>query len=289
MLGTMAARVLAQGSGIEVVVTTRTGGGGALAFEAGRDSVPTLLEVSGCDWIVNSIGVLDHKIDDEVPESVAAAMEANARLPVRLAEAAGPNRRIIHITTDGVFSGASGPYDELSPHDAESVYARSKSLGEVVAPHVVNLRCSIIGPEPPPPVSLLGWALSQPQGASITGYVNHLWNGVSSLHLARLCRALIETDQHTLPSTLHVVPGDWATKADLLGVVLGAFGRTDVEVVRGSVPQPVDRRLTTGYPEASRSLWRAAGYPEPPRIADMVNELAEFCRPAGTPTAGESG
>ena len=288
MLGSMLVPVLTEREGIEVVVSTRSGGNGAVAFEAGRDSVDALLDAAACDWIVNAIGVLDRDIDPATPDSVSAAMEANARLPVQLAEAAG-RRRIIHITTDGVFSGTSGPYNESAPHDAAGVYAHSKSLGEVTAPNVINLRCSIIGPEPSPPLSLLSWTLSQPPDATITGYVNHCWNGVSSLHLARVCVGLIKTGLPPLHSTVHLVPGDWITKADLLSLMLAAFGRTDVDVERVSASHAVDRRLATRYPDVNHQLWTAAGYPDPPRIGDMVRELARYCRITGTPSVDESG
>jgi len=274
MLGTMVARVLASNSALEVVASTRQGAGAALAFDADRDSIPELLDSARCDWIINAIGILDRRIDEADPVSVAAAIEVNATLPNRLVAAAGRRRRVIHISSDGVFSGRTAPYDERAPRDADSVYALSKSLGEVRSANVVNLRCSIIGRDEHPAKSLLGWAVSLPPGATITGYTNHHWNGVTTYHLAKLCAAVILSDIHDLPNLLHIVPGDAVSKAELLQLILSAFGRGDVNVVAESAPVPVDRTLGTVYPEVNQRLWGAAGHPTPPTIQEMVNELS---------------
>ena len=279
MLGRMVAAVLDADDRFEIATSTRGGGGGALAFDVQASSIAELLDAAGCEWVVNAIGVLRRRIDEDDPASVGDAIDVNASFPHRLADAAAARGiRVIQIATDGVFSGADAPYDEEARHDAVDAYGRSKSLGEVAAPNVLNLRCSIIGPEPGPPTSVLGWALSQPRGARITGYANHRWNGITSLHFARLCAAAIVGGLDDLPSPLHVVPADGVSKAELLVACLRAFGRDDVTVSPRPAASPIDRTLSTNHPEANRHLWAAAGYPEPPTIATMVAELAAFGR-----------
>jgi dTDP-4-dehydrorhamnose reductase len=275
MLGSMVSRVLARHPALDVVATTRYGGSDSLAFEVGRSSVEDLVEFARCEWIVNAIGVLDRAIDSSDPESVAKAIDVNARFPHVLA-AAARSQRVINVATDGVFSGSEAPYDEESPHDADGIYGRSKSLGEVRSEFVVNLRCSIIGTEETPPRSLLGWALAQPTGATLTGFTNQRWNGVTSLHFARICLALIAGAPPGLPTTLHVVPQDSVSKEELLRLGLAAFGRSDVTVVPQPTARAVDRRLRTLHEEWNRRLWAAAGYSRPPRIAEMLDELARF-------------
>ena len=243
-------------------------------FEAGRDDPGALLKASGCGWVVNAIGVINPLIDASDPVSVERAMAVNARFPHALADAAASaGVRVLHLTTDGVFSGRRGTYTEADPHDATDVYARSKSAGEVDAPHVLNLRCSIVGPEPPPGRSLLNWLLAQPAGARLSGYDNHRWNGVTTLHLARVCDGIVRA-RAELPSTLHLVPGDAVSKADLLGMLAVAFRRDDLVIERGAAPVAVDRTLGTLHCETNALIWRAAGYPEPPPVATMVQELA---------------
>jgi dTDP-4-dehydrorhamnose reductase len=273
MLGSMVAKVLASHRELEVVGSTRQGSDAPLEFDSSRDSIAELLESVHCDWVVNAIGILDSRIDEDDPESVASAIDTNATFPNRLAAAAG-DRGVIQISTDGVFSGRNPPYGERALHDATGVYARSKSLGEVSSPGFVNLRCSIIGPEDPPARSLLGWAMSQPPGATITGYTNHRWNGITTFHFAKLCAGVILGDRFELPTVLHVVPGDAVDKAELLGLLLSAFGRGDVTVLPEPAPAPMDRTLCTEYPKVNGRLWAAAGYRRPPTIEKMVRELS---------------
>ena len=271
----MVVRFLGTSQAVEVVATSRRAGGSRVPFDARSDSIAALLATTGCDWVVNCIGMLHGRIDPRDPASVAEALEVNSVFPNRLAAAAG-DRRVILIATDGVFAGSEAPYDEDRAPDEPGVYGRSKALGEVLAPHVTNLRCSVIGPEPPPGASLLAWALSQPAGATVPGYCDHRWNGVTSLHFAKLCLALIEADGLTVPPLLHVVPADVVTKAALLEMILAAYGRSDVTVRETDSPHPVDRTLGTRFEQEHRRLWDAAGYPRPPGIAQMLAELAFF-------------
>jgi dTDP-4-dehydrorhamnose reductase len=274
MLGSMLVRVLAGSPEFDVVGSVRSGPGRYRAFEVGRDSLDELLTSVRCDWVLNAIGVLDRHINGSDPASVASAITVNAEFPNRLAAATSGEQRVINFATDGVFSGRCGPYDERAEHDAPGVYARSKDLGEVQAAHVVNLRCSIIGPEEPPVVSLLGWALSQPPGATITGFTNHQWNGLTTFHLAKICAAVVRGEVSGLPSTLHVVPYDTVSKAELLAHSVESFGRSDVTVSAEPAAIAVDRRLGTAYPEINDRLWTAAGYARPLTIFEMVSELA---------------
>jgi dTDP-4-dehydrorhamnose reductase len=254
MLGRAVAGEL-RAAGLEVLAPARSD------FDVRRDDPAALPRA---DWVVNAIGLLRSRIDEADPASIRAAFEVNAEFPRRLAETGA---RIVHITTDAVFSGAGGaPYDERAPHDALDAYD---------APHVVNLRCSIVGPEPPPGRSLLAWLLGQPRGARVDGYANHRWTGVTTLHLARLIRASLDTP---LPNLLHTVPADAVTKAELLTLLARAFGRDDLEIVPVEAPQAIDLRLATMHGDALASLWRAAGYDEAPTIAAMVDELAANVR-----------
>jgi len=277
MLGSMVARVLSSNPALNVARSTRTGAQQDLTFDATRDPVGDLLAATRCDWIINAIAILDRGIDDGDPNSVAAAIDVNASFPNRLAAAAGRDRRVVHISTDGVFSGQDAPYDESAPHDAAGLYARSKSLGEPRFPNCVTLRCSVIGPEKSPPKSLLSTVLSQPPGSVVTGYTNHYWNGVTTLHLAKLCEALIQSDHCHHPSVLHVVPGDVVSKAELIGLCFESFERSDLTLMAQPAVVPVDRTLRTEHPEINQRLWTRAGYAAPPTIGEMVKELAATC------------
>lgn len=288
MLGSMVARVLGRRADIEVTTTARTGAPGPRhhRFDARHDAVDALVEGDAYDWIVNAIGVLSAHVDERVASSIENAIAVNALFPHRLAaHAARRGQRVIQIATDGVYSGTDGPYDETAQHDPTDVYGKTKSLGEVPAENVWHLRCSIVGPELGKPSSLLGWALGTAPGGELTGYTGHRWNGITTLHFAKLCAALIAGAD--IPNLQHVVPGDNVSKAELLELALAAFGRTDVTVRRVPGPgAPVDRTLTTREPAANQRLWRAAGYEEPPTVGAMLNELAAV---AGGPRGAVGG
>ena len=279
MLGSMVARVLANQPGIEVVTASRShepalpGRCRHLLFDAATDPLDRFLAEVDCEWIVNAIGVIKPRIDEGSPASVENAIAINSLFPFRLANATSSSgQRVIQIATDCVFSGVHGAYDELEAHDPLDVYGKTKSLGEVKASHVIHLRCSIVGPEQGAASSLLGWILSAAPAATLQGFTNHRWNGVTTLHFARLCTAIINGAETA--ELQHVVPGDTVTKAELLELVLSAFGRDDVTVTPGEAPQAIDRTLVTVTPQANAMLWNAAGYEDPPRISEMLQELA---------------
>lgn len=278
MLGSMVARVLSQRPEVELSTTARdpvkVEGQTEHRFDARHDPLEPLLDSHGYDWIVNGIGVLSARIDERNAASVADAIMVNALFPYELArQAARRGQRVIQIATDGVYSGADGPYDESAHHDPSDIYGKTKSLGEVPADNVVHLRCSIVGPELGTPSSLLGWLLAATPGAELTGYEDHRWNGVTTLHFANLCAAIIAGVE--VPPVQHAVPADAVSKAELLELALAAFGRSDVFVRHVPGPgAPIDRTLATRDAKANERLWRAAGYERPPSVAAMLNELA---------------
>jgi dTDP-4-dehydrorhamnose reductase len=97
----------------------------------------------------------------------------------------------IHITTDCVFSGKDGNYDENSKHDAEDIYGISKSLGEDNTMCII--RTSIIGEEINNKNSLIEWVIKQKDG-TIDGYNNVFWNGVTCLQLAKIINQVIDNN-----------------------------------------------------------------------------------------------
>lgn len=225
--------------------------------------------------IINAIGVIKQKLAD-----VTTAYQVNTVFPHRLAWLVNEreNTRVLQIATDCVFSGFTGKYDERAPLSPTDVYGKTKADGEVISPQFHHLRCSLIGVEQKTPkVSLLGWFLGQPENAIVEGYVNHIWNGLTTLHFAKVCRAVIENDI-PLPLHHHLIPGDWVSKAKLLSYFKEYFDRQDITIRSVLNVEPINRRLTTVDPGLSRSLWAVAGYDEPPTIRQMIQELAEYSK-----------
>ena len=109
------------------------------------------------------------------------------------------------------------------------MYGKTKSLGEVYGPNVHHLRCSIIGPEAKEPRSLMEWFLGQPTALLSTAFVNHTWNGVTTLHFARLCAGIIKR-RVNLPHSQHLIPSGEVTKCEMLEAFARFYGRDDVTV-----------------------------------------------------------
>lgn len=235
-------------------------------------------KLEGVDWVVNCIGVIKPFIRDDNRDEVARAIQVNGQFPMRLALAAEKTgTRVLQIATDCVYSGRDGCYDERAAHDATDVYGKTKSLGEVRSPNMMHLRCSIIGPEVKGFVSLLSWFLKQERGAALNGYRNHLWNGVTTLHFAKLCRGIIK-ESPTLTHVQHIIPTDDITKANLLRSLAREYNRSDLTIKDVDAPTVIDRRLRTSNAEANAARWRAAGYREPPTVETMVSELSDYQR-----------
>lgn len=284
MLGSMVLDWLERDPTLEVAATVRSAAMARTLGDRARRASLTVLDatrpeelvaaVRGARWVVNAIGITKPYVRDDDPREVERAVRVNALFPHALAAAAASEgARVLQIATDCVFSGREGGYAEGAGQDPLDVYGKSKSLGEVRAPGVHHLRCSIVGPEPRTQVFLVEWLRRQPHGATVPGFTDHLWNGVTTLQFARLCHAIIRDDRE-LPPMLHVVPTGAVTKRELLESIAAAYGRSDLTVRPVESARPVDRTLATVDPGRNQALWAAAGYPEPPSVPSMLVELA---------------
>ena len=270
MLGSQVARVLGKENCIDLATTTRT------VLDAGAATVESIETfVSGFDYVVNCIGIIKPHIQDTNPALVERALRVNALFPLQLGRAARKTKvRVLQIATDCVYSGAKGSYVESDAHDALDVYGKSKSLGEVNFDGVNHLRCSIIGPELKGHLSLLDWFRKQKPGAQLTGFTNHFWNGVTTLHFARLCAGIIKSGLE-LPHLTHVIPSGKISKHEMLVRFQKAYVRPDLEILAKPAGQNVDRTLATEDPDRNLALWRAAGYASgPPTVPQMIEEMA---------------
>jgi len=230
----------------------------------------------GQDWVINCIGITKPLIRDDSAERIEEAVAVNAVLPHHIgrhAQACGS--RVLQIATDCVYSGRRGMYVETDPHDALDVYGKSKSLGESFQPNVHHLRCSIIGPEPKDFKFLVEWFRRQPRDAQVNGFVNHQWNGLTTLHFAKLCWGIIY-ENVALPHVQHVIPNGTVSKAGMLHEFARAYKRTDITIRDVEAEFVTDRTLATQNHGLNAALWKAAGYRQAPNVPDMIQELAGY-------------
>jgi dTDP-4-dehydrorhamnose reductase len=245
-------------------------------FDAAKGNVLELINELSPDWIINCIGVIKQKIQFDNQDSIDNAFTINSDFPRKVASAiAGTDVRFLQIATDCVFKGEAGFYQECSLHDATDPYGQSKSFGEIQAPEIMNLRVSIIGREKESNHSLLDWFLSRSHGTTVDGYINHFWNGITTLAFARIAAGIIEEEEFR-SGTFHVVPNDEVSKFELLQLIQHQFMRDDLTVVPANGPEHVDRRLRTIHPELNAKLWSAAGYKGVPNISELLEELSSL-------------
>jgi len=271
MLGSAVERQLTS-STFDVLTASRTSD---FRFDASELESAKLLQDADLgkgDWVINCVGLTKSRIDETSIESRANAVRLNFDFPTDLATAAGKKEvKVIQVATDCVFSGKAGRYNEDSQHDAEDVYGKTKSLGEVPASNVMHLRCSLIGPEQGRNSLFFEWVRQQEQGASISGYTNHLWNGLASDAFGKIVGGLITNDLFRA-GVQHLVPADTVTKDELVRLELKALGRKDVGVTSVEAPTAIDRTLTTDNAGLNTDLFMAAGFKELPTISEMVEQ-----------------
>ncbi|WP_016834382.1 dTDP-4-dehydrorhamnose reductase family protein [Herbaspirillum lusitanum] len=171
------------------------------------------------DVVINCIGLIKQLAQAEDP---VEAITINSLLPQRLKKLCdAAHIRLIHFSTDCVFSGSRGGYSEDELPDARDLYGRSKLLGEVDGENVVTLRTSIIGHELVGAHSLIGWFLAQ-QG-QCTGYKKAIFSGLPTPVMAAIVR------DHVIPAPdlhgLYHVAAEPISKFDLLTLVADVYGK----------------------------------------------------------------
>jgi dTDP-4-dehydrorhamnose reductase len=210
------------------------------------------------DLVINCVGLIKQLADAKDP---LTALPINAMLPHRLSslcEVAGA--RLIHISTDCVFSGEKGMYREEERSDCDDLYGKSKFIGEIHdKPHVVTLRTSIIGHEMNSSASLVDWFLSQ-QG-SVKGFTKAIFSGLPTVELARVMLEFVVPN--TQLSGLFHVSVNPIDKFTLLTEVADVY-RKDIEIVADDA-LVIDRSLD------SSKFREAVGYLPP-----SWRELIEF-------------
>jgi len=209
--------------------------------------------------VLNCVGLLIRESEDD-PER---AIRLNALMPRALARmGAAMGYRLIHVSSDCVFSGSSGPYREGDRRDADEVYGRTKALGEIVNNRDLTIRTSKVGPELKPNGSgLFHWFMGQK--GTIKGFSRAIWGGVTTLEMAKAIDAAI-TDGTT--GLVHLTNNDPISKYELIKLFQELWGRDDIEIERDE-QRASDRSLI-----CTRSDYRF----QVPSYRTMLEEMKEF-------------
>lgn len=174
-------------------------------------SIRRAVETVSPNVVINCIGII--KQIDAAKDAVTS-ITINALLPHQLAEiCAQTGARLIHFSTDCVFSGRGGPYQEFDLPDATDLYGRSKLLGEVDRPGCLTIRTSIVGRELRRGTGLFEWFYAQ-RGKTVRGYRHALYSGLTTLAMADVVRLVLEF--HPSLSGVWQIGGDPIDKCSLL-------------------------------------------------------------------------
>lgn len=276
MLGSAMARKL-QVDGHNVTKTFRTPPlePDALRFQVGTDDLGTLFQqIPRPDFVINCLGVLKKQIETGGLAATAHAIEVNSLFPYSLAKQADQmGFKIIQIATDCVFDGTAGGYFEDSHHDATDIYGKSKSLGEVDSQNFMIIRTSIVGPEIGQQRSLYEWVRNLPQNSRINGYVNHKWNGITSIAFSKIVSAIVSNDRFS-SGVHHLIPADSVSKYELVTLIAETLGRNDLEIIEHFHESQINRTLSSRNKIWSEQMWIEAGYSSIPSISQLIAELA---------------
>jgi dTDP-4-dehydrorhamnose reductase len=228
------------------------------------------------DYVVNAIGAIKQIIDEKDPASVENAYKVNSDFPSFLdSYSKATGTPVIQIGTDCVYSGLKGGYKESDLFDPIDVYGKSKVKGENISTNTMILRCSIIGKEINRSKSILSWLLTQKYGATVNGYVDHYWNGVTTLDFAKITLGIIEKNAFS-KGISHLVPADTLNKYQLLVLIANAFGRSDLEIREFKTSNVIDRTLSTDFSIQNQKFWDLGGYEVIPTIHEMIKNYASW-------------
>jgi dTDP-4-dehydrorhamnose reductase len=210
--------------------------------------------------VINAVGIVKQR--SAAKESIPS-LEINALFPHRLAllcKAIGA--RMIHFSTDCVFSGKRGNYQEYDFSDAEDLYGRTKYLGEVQDSNCLTLRTSIIGKELSRKQGLLEWFLTQ--RGQVHGFKKAVFTGFTTLELSRVIEKIL--GEYPGTNGIYHVSSDPISKYDLLMLIKEKLGLS-TEIIPDETVQ-IDRSLN------SERFRREFNY-TPPTWEKMVEELCK--------------
>jgi dTDP-4-dehydrorhamnose reductase len=211
--------------------------------------------------VVNAVGIVKQRSE---ATAVIPSLEINALLPHRLALMCRTvGARLIHLSTDCVFSGRTGNYRETDVPDAEDLYGRTKLLGEVAEAHCLTIRTSMIGPELSRKTGLLEWFLAQ-RGQNVKGFTKAIFSGFPTVELARIVEMVL-VDFPMIHGLYHVAAQP-ISKHDLLSLIRDRF----------ELPITIERDVTFACDRSLNAdrFCQETGY-SPPTWEAMIDVMAQ--------------
>ncbi|GAA5444414.1 dTDP-4-dehydrorhamnose reductase [Microbulbifer sp. NBRC 101763] len=224
-----------------------------------NDALVQALNTVRPDVVINCVGLIKQLADANNPLST---LPVNSIFPHRLERLCGlSDIRVIHVSTDCVFSGRKGRYKEEDVSDAEDLYGKSKFIGELRdSPHAITLRTSIIGHELGSNMALVNWFLSQTD--QVRGYSKAVFSGLPTIELALVIKDYVIT-RPELSGLFHVASAP-ISKYELLCLIAKKYQKS-IDIVP-------DERLVIDRSLNSELFHQATGY-IPPTWPELVERM----------------
>lgn len=230
-----------------------------IGIEKHEKIIPFLEEVNVA---INCAGLIKPTIG-KFP--IEQALRVNSIFPRNLAKMTSERKiKCFHITTDCVYSGEKGNYDENSIFDANDTYGMTKNAGENQDSMV--LRTSIIGEEKGQSRSLLEWAKSQ-AGKEVNGFTNHLWNGVTTLYLAEVIENILKQNLYQ-KGIFHIHSPNTLNKFELLNIFNNTYELKYAKINCTEAKEAVDRSMSSIYDLTKKVCVKT--------LEEQISEMKEF-------------
>lgn len=226
-------------------------------------ALANLINNSNFDYIINSVGILNKTAEDNPELSILI----NSYLPHFIESISkDTNTKVIHISTDCVFSGKTGSYVESDSKDGIGYYAQSKALGEIVNNKDLTIRTSIIGPDlNPNGIGLFNWFINQK--GKINGFTQVFWSGVTTIQLAKSIKEIIFSNNQ-ITGLVHLTNNNKICKYDLLLLLKKIYGLNNIEIEKSNL-YVVDKSLINTRSDVFTNI---------PNYEEMIIEMNEWMK-----------
>ena len=216
-------------------------------------------EVNSDYVVINCIGTIKPRVDQLGDLNAILVNSVFPRLLSKLSKEL--NFKVIHPTTDCVYTGSKGNYNEDDVYDVNDVYGMSKAMGEVS--DVCIVRTSIIGEEINNGRSLVEWVKSE-SGNSIFGYTNHFWNGVTCLQFAKICDQIIS--KNLFWEGIRHFHSNKLDKFELVSLINEVYS-LKIDISKKETKSPCDRSMTSKFKLEDFNI---------PPLRNQISEMKEF-------------
>jgi dTDP-4-dehydrorhamnose reductase len=227
------------------------------------DSLDLLLDSTTPDIIINCAGITTRR---GVEDNIVNTGLLNSELPHKLDSWANLNsKKLIHFSTDCVFSGNRGNYLDNDFADADDIYGKSKALGEVDSPNTLTLRCSMIGRELYNFTELFEW-LKKNKNKKIEGYSKTFYSGITTVRMGIILNQILKKNLNL--SGIYNISSTPISKFDLLIKLSNAFN-LNVEVKQNTNNKSNKVLISEKFTEITGIY--------PPNWDDLISEFKEDC------------